>query len=143
MRILCRVGSIHDGGSTVRLAQVEQPIVGVDDVFILNTYLRSICNVIGVGKSAKSQRQKGFAVSTTNCKTFAITVARVLEGATPYQDGSTDTLYTLFGVSEKFDILAVRALRNQAVALMDELDMFIAGLRNQGEVIEGLAKDMM
>lgn len=142
MRILCRVGSIHDGGSTVRLAQVEQPIVGVDDVFILNAYLRSPCNVLSVG-NAPVQRQKGFAVSTTNCKTFAITVARVLEGATPYADGSTDTLYTLFGVSEKFDILDVRALRNQAQALMDELDMFIAGLRNQGEVIETLAKDMM
>jgi hypothetical protein len=126
----------------VRLAQVEQPIVGVGDVFILNAYLRPYCNVLSVG-NAPVQRQKGFAVSTTNCKTFAITVARVLEGATPYQDGSTDTLYTLFGVSEKFDILAVRALRNQAQALMDELDMFIAGLRNQGEVIEGLAKDMM
>ena len=126
----------------MRLAQVEQPIVGVDDVFILNTYLRSYGNVIGVG-NAPVQRQRGFAVSTTNCKTFAITVARVLEGATPYDDGTTDTLYTLFGVSEKFDILAVRALRYQAQALMDELDMFIAGLRGQGEVIEGLAKDMM
>jgi hypothetical protein len=34
----------------MRLAQVEQPIVGVGDVFILNTHLCSTCNVIGVGK---------------------------------------------------------------------------------------------
>ena len=59
MRILCRVGSIHDGGSTVRLAQVEQPIVGVGDVFILNTHLGSSCKVMDVGKVPSHGDRKG------------------------------------------------------------------------------------
>jgi hypothetical protein len=32
----------------MRLAQVEQPIVGVGDVFILNTHLGSSCKVMDV-----------------------------------------------------------------------------------------------
>ena len=127
----------------MRLAQVEQPIVGVDDVFILNTYLRSICNVLSVGKRPLRQRQKGFAVSTTNCKSFAITVARALENAKPYDNGDTDTLYTLFSVDEKYDILAIRSLANQAQGLVDELSTFISGLRNQAAVVEAMAKDLM
>ena len=126
----------------MRLAQVEQPIVGVDDVFILNAYLRSLCNVLSVG-NAPVQRQKGFAVSTTNCKSFAITVARALESAKPYDNGGTDNLYTLFNVSENFDILSIRSLTNMAQGLLDELSNLIDGCKAQACTIEQMAKDLM
>lgn len=45
----------------MRLAQVEQPIVGVGDVFILNTHLRSSCKVMDVGK-VPSHSDKGQAM---------------------------------------------------------------------------------
>ena len=120
----------------MRLAQVEQPIVGVDDVFILNAYLRSLCNVLSVG-NAPVQRQKGFAVS------FAISVARALESAKPYDNGDCDNLYTLYRVSENFDILSIRSLANQAQGLLEELTNLIDGCKAQACTIEQMAKDLM
>ena len=43
----------------MRLAQVEQPIVGVGDVFILNTYLRSSCKVMDVGTVPSHSDREG------------------------------------------------------------------------------------
>lgn len=126
----------------MRLAQVEQPIVGVGDVFILNAYLRPHCNVLSVG-NAPVQRQKGFAVSTTNCKSFAISVARALESAKPYDNGDCDNLYTLYRVSENFDILSIRSLANQAQGLLEELTNLIDGCKAQACTIEQMAKDLM
>ena len=82
-------------------------------------------------------------MTTTNCKSFAITIARMLESATPYDNGSTDNLYTLHSVSENFDILSVRSLAYSAQGLVDELSNLIAGCKAQASTIEGLAKDLM
>lgn len=82
-------------------------------------------------------------MSTTACKTFAITVARALESSQSYETGETDNLYTIFRVSENFDILSIRSLTNEAQGLLDELSNLVEGCKAQACTIEQMAKDLM
>ena len=82
-------------------------------------------------------------MTMTNCKSFAISVARALESAKPYDNGDCDNLYTLYRVSENFDILSIRSLANQAQGLLEELTNLIDGCKAQACTIEQMAKDLM